>query len=399
MPEKNLPYPVIRLKKGREKSLLQKHPWVFSGAVDQQPGSLKEGDIVHLTSAEGKLLATGHFHAGNILVRCLDFEGRLIDMGFFRNRMADSLRLRERTGLPGRNTDCFRLIHGEGDGLPGLVADVYGNTLVIQTYTVGMHRQRELIAQAAMETLPFLSAVYDKSRETMSKHGTVVAHDGFLFRKDGYSTPDYVMENGMKLKVDFESGQKTGFFLDQRENRQLLGGYSKDKTVLNTFCYTGGFTISAFNGGALEVVSVDSSARAIAGLEENIRLNDIIGNHQAVTADVMTFMKGDDRLFDIVVLDPPAYAKHLSQTRNAMIGYRTLNTEGMKKVKPGGLLFTYSCSQAVDRELFRKLVFQAALQAGRNVRILHQMSQPSDHPVSIFHPEAEYLKGLVLYIN
>lgn len=391
-------YPVIRLKKGREKSLRQKHPWVFSGAVDQQAKGLQEGDLVQVVSSEGDLLATGHFHGGNILVRCLDFEGSIVNPDFFKRRISQSMQLRLRAGLPNPHTNCFRLIHGEGDGLPGLVADVYGNTLVIQTYTAGMHRHREWIAEAAIDRLPFLSAVYDKSRETMAKHGTVLSEDGFLIRNDGYTPPAFVTENGMKLTVDFEQGQKTGFFIDQRDNRSLLGGYSKGKSVLNTFCYTGGFTISAFRGGADEVVSVDSSARAIAGLESNIRLNEISKGHHAVTGDVMHFLKGDDKQYDIVVLDPPAYAKHLSQTRNAMIGYRTLNTAGIKKVKPGGLLFTFSCSQAIDRELFRKLVFQSALQAGRDARILHQLSQPADHPVSIFHPEAEYLKGLVLYI-
>ena len=391
-------YPVIRLKKGREKSLLQKHPWVFSGAVDQQAKGLLEGDLVHVISANGTLLATGHFHAGNILVRCLDFQGSIINRDFFGRRIRQSLMLRQRAGLPNPHTNCFRLFHGEGDGLPGLVADVYGNTLVVQTYTAGMHRHLEWIAEAALEQLPFLSAVYNKSRETMSKHGKVLSEDGFLIRKDGYESPAYVIENGMKLTVDFEKGQKTGFFIDQRDNRNLLGSYSKGKKVLNTFCYNGGFTVSAFLGGADEVVSVDSSARAMAGLEENLKLNEISRCHESITADVMNFMKGDDRQYDIVVLDPPAYAKHLSQTRNAMIGYRTLNTAGIKKVKPGGLLFTFSCSQAIDRELFRKLVFQSTLQAGRDARILHQLSQPADHPVSIFHPEAEYLKGLVLYI-
>ena len=395
----NIPYPAIRLKKGKERSLLQKHPWVFSGAIQSEPSGLKEGDIVQVISHDQQYLATGHFHKGTITVRCFDFTGSMPDQELFRRKIKTAAALRTSIGLPSANTDCYRLIHGEGDGFPGLIIDVYGNTAVIQCYTIGMYHLRKEHARILTEEINGLVAVYDKSAETMSKHGAVSAGDDFLIQPDNYQPSSFVIENGLKFHVDFIHGQKTGFFLDQRENRTLLGNYAEGKSVLNTFCYTGGFSLSALRGGATLVHSVDSSKRAIEGVERNLSLQTFTGQHESFCMDVMTYLKQSEQHYDVIILDPPAYAKHLNQTANAMIGYRNLNTEGLRKIKRGGILFTFSCSQAIDKELFRKLIFQSALQAGREVKILHQLSQPPDHPVSIYHPEAEYLKGLVLYID
>jgi 23S rRNA (cytosine1962-C5)-methyltransferase len=392
-------YPVIRLKPGKERSLLQRHPWVFSGAIARQPNDLQEGDLVVVESSQGAFLAIGHFHKGTITVRCLSFSDGPIDEHFIRERISACIMLRRAIGLPNKNTDCFRLIHGEGDGFPGLVVDVYGNVAVVQTYTLGMHRLRHQVTEAITELAPYITAVYDKSRESMAKQGIDGIEDGYLKKSPNHVDQETVLENGLQIGVDYIQGQKTGFFLDQRDNRNLLRSYSKDKSVLNTFCYTGGFSIAALEGGANLVHSVDSSARAMEGTRQNVERTEHVQRHEGFTKEVMPFLKSCDRKYDVVVLDPPAYAKHLSQVSQAMIGYRNLNTEGLKSVSPGGLLFTFSCSQAVDRELFRKLIFQAGLQAGRNLRILHQLTQPADHPVSIYHPEAEYLKGLVLHVS
>ncbi len=395
----NLPYPVIRLKKGKERSLLQKHPWVFSGAIHHEPAELENGDLVQVHSYTGEYLATGHFNRGTISIRCLDFTGSTLDEKFFIHKIRNCIALRKSIGLPGLQTNCYRLIHGEGDAMPGLIADIYGDTLVLQTYTAGMQKLKGILTKVISEELPFLNAIYDKSAETMSKHGNTPAPDTFLYKKPDYRQGDTVKEHNICYSVDFISGQKTGFFLDQRENRQLLKHYSANKKILNTFCYTGGFSLAALDGNAKEVHSVDSSARAMEGLEKNLLLNNFKGAHQPFTTDVMSFLKTAAHDYDIIILDPPAFAKHLNQTANAMIGYRNLNTEGIKHVKPGGLLFTFSCSQAIDKELFRKIIFQSALQASREIKILHQLSQPPDHPVSIYHPEAEYLKGFVLFVQ
>lgn len=394
-----LPYPIIQLKKGKEKSLLQKHPWVFSGAIAKEPVTLSNGDVVQVHSNKGEYLATGHFQRGTISVRCLDFEGKILDDAFFREKIRRCLLLRKHLLFPNEQTNSFRLIHGEGDGMPGLIADVYGNTVVLQSYTLGMQTIKKMLAPLLLEEMPFVDAVYDKSGETMAKHGHEKSENVFLAKKDNYIPDEKVVEHGIQLSVDFIHGQKTGFFLDQRDNRQLVEQYSKGRTVLNTFSYTGGFSLAALQGGAIEVHSVDSSARAIEGLELNIKANQFQGKHQSITSDVMTYLRQLAMQYDIIILDPPAYAKHLNQVSNAMIGYRNLNTEGLKHVKPGGLLFTFSCSQAVDKELFRKIIFQSAIQAHREVKIIHQLTQPADHPVSIYHPEAEYLKGLVLFVE
>jgi 23S rRNA (cytosine1962-C5)-methyltransferase len=393
-----LPYPVIQLKKGKERSLLQKHPWVFSGAIHHEPSSLENGDTVQVQSFSGEYLATGHFQRGTISVRCIDFTGALIDEEFLRQKIRRCISLRKVLHLPGMETNCYRLIHGEGDEMPGLIADIYGNTIVLQTYTLGMHYLKPLLTAILPQEILTIDAIYDKSAETMNKHGNNVEQDAFLFKKSDYSANDYVIENGIKFSIDFIGGQKTGFFLDQRENRQLLTHYASGKSILNTFCYTGGFSLAALEGNAKEVNSVDSSSKAMEGLEKNLLLNNFSARHTSHTTDVMSFLKTTEEKYDILVLDPPAFAKHLNQTSNAMIGYRNLNTEGLKHIESGGLLFTFSCSQAIDKELFRKIIFQSALQAKREVKILHQLSQPPDHPVSIYHPEAEYLKGFVLMV-
>ncbi len=394
-----LTYPSIRLKKGKERSLLQKHPWVFSGAIEHEPPGLKEGAIVQVISQNKEYLATGHWHKGTITVRCFDFSGSIPDTHLFRRKIQAAIQLRNAIYLPKENTNCYRLIHGEGDGFPGLIVDIYGNTAIIQCYTAGMYQLRQMLAAIILEEIPCLTAIYDKSNETMSKHGADSEGDDFLIQSENYTPPEFIEENGIKFHVDFINGQKTGFFLDQRENRKLLGSFTNGKTVLNTFCYTGGFSLFALEGGAKLVHSVDSSKRAIEGVEKNLTLQSYTGSHQSYCMDVIPFLKQVTETYDVIILDPPAYAKHLNQTSNAMIGYRNLNTEGIRKVREGGILFTFSCSQAIDKDLFRKLVFQSALQAGREVKILHQLSQPADHPVSIYHPEAEYLKGLVLYVE
>ena len=393
--------PVITLKKGKERSLLFRHPWVFSGAVESEPKNLAEGDTVIVNANDGSYLATGHFHKGTILVRCITFEEEIIDQHFWTEKIRSAVHFREKTGIINPDhTNAFRLIHGEGDGCPGLVIDIYGNTAIIQTYTVGMHRVKQELTVGISEVLGNrIYAIYDKSSDTMDKQSKIVTENKFLWKSEQYHPEEYIYENNLKFAIDFVEGQKTGFFIDQRENRLLLKGYSKGKSVLNTFCYTGGFSVSALAGGATLVHSVDSSAKAMEATAKNIALNFPSGNHEGFTSDVMNYFKKTDALYDVIILDPPAYAKHLSQVKNAMVGYRNLNTEGLKRINSGGILFTFSCSQAVDKELFRKIIFQSAVQAKRKVRIMHQLSQPADHPVNIYHPEAEYLKGLVLFVE
>jgi 23S rRNA (cytosine1962-C5)-methyltransferase len=389
------------LKNGKERSILFKHPWIFSGAVAKEDKDLKEGDIVRVISSNNEFLAIGHFHKGTILVRCISFEDVAINQDFWDKKIESAYAFRKTIGLTdSKITNTFRLIHGEGDGCPGLVIDVYNNTAIIQTYTTGMHLAKQNIKDALINILgDKLVAIYDKSAETMSKQGGEESEDAYLWKANSDNEAFVAHENGYQFSIDWINGQKTGFFIDQRENRELVKRYSKDKNVLNTFCYTGGFSVYALGGGAKRVVSVDSSKRAIEGTEKNIALNFTNVDHVSYVQDVMSYLKAEEEKFDLIILDPPAYAKHLSQVKQAMVGYRNLNSEGLKKIKSGGLLFTFSCSQAVDAVLFRKLIFQAAVQAKRNVRILHQLSQPPDHPINIYHPEGEYLTGLVLYVE
>jgi 23S rRNA (cytosine1962-C5)-methyltransferase len=393
-------YPVLRLKKGKERSVINRHPWIFSGALHPEPSGLSDGDLVHVENAEGEIIATGHFHKSSITVRCLSFEKSVIDQAFWNDKVLTAWNYRTKLGLASAtDTNAFRLIHGEGDGFSGMVADFYNGVCVIQFYTAGMAKHRDEIVQALRHVIQNnVLAIFDKSAETLSRYEKESA-DAFLW-KSGNELPDCISENGILFRADYEGGQKTGFFLDQRENRELIRKYAKGKSVLNTFCYTGGFSLYALAGEAALVHSIDSSKRAMEGVEHNIQLNGFQDkNHRGFCSDVMPYLKNTGNDYDLIILDPPAFAKHLSQAKQAMIGYRNLNTEGLKRIRPGGILFTFSCSQVIDRELFRKIVFQSALQAGRNVKIMHHLSQPPDHPVSIYHPEAEYLKGLALYVE
>ena len=392
----------IFLKRGREESLGRKHPWVFSGAIARMDGKPAEGDIVDVYSSEGEFLARGHYQIGSITVRVLTFSPEEITPEWWVKRMRAAYDVRCAAGLTENSaTDCYRLVHGEGDNLPGLVLDIYGDTAVVQAHSVGMYVSRHEICSALRIVYgDRLRAVYDKSSQTLPYKAETGAVDGYLYGGSDGVTERVVTENGNRFYVDWGSGQKTGFFLDQRENRELVKRYSMGRTVLNTFSYTGGFSVYAMAGGAAEVVSVDSSAIAVKLAERNVELNFGFGaRHVGVTADVFDYLKENGRRFDLIILDPPAFAKHHKVLGNATKGYTRLNARAISQIAPGGILFTFSCSQAVSSELFRTMVFTAAAIAGRNVRILHQLTQPADHPVNIYHPEGEYLKGLVLYVE
>jgi 23S rRNA (cytosine1962-C5)-methyltransferase len=389
----------VTLKPGKDTSLRRFHPWVFSGAIDQIHAEVQEGDLVEVFDSNDNYIGTGHCQIGSIAIRVFAFKNEKIDFGFWKSKLQQAVDFRKHIGLIGNpNTNVYRLFYAEGDGLPGLIIDYYNGTAVLQTHSIGMHLVKDQITKALKEIYgDELKAVYDKSEETMPKQSDVQASNGYLF---GALHSNEVIENGHKFFVDWEGGQKTGFFIDQRENRELLAKYSKGKSVLNTFCYTGGFSVYAAKAGASFVHSVDSSKKAIELTERNIQLNGIAENtHQSFAMDVFDFLKGRDNTYDIIVLDPPAFAKHRDTKHNAIMGYRRLNAEAIKQIKPGGILFTFSCSQVVDRYSFNSTVMAAAIDTKRNVRILHHLSQPADHPVNIFHPEGEYLKGLVVYVE
>ena len=391
----------IFLKRGKEESLARRHPWIFSGAIERIEGDPEEGDVVDVYARSGEFLARGHYQIGSITVRVLSFEQEEIDAAWWEARLRAAWAVRWAIGLiDSPDTDCYRLVHGEGDNLPGLVIDIYGDVAVVQAHSVGMYRSRQAICEALRTVYgDRLAAVYDKSAQTLPYKAETGAVDGYLYG-GGASTERIVTEHGNRFHVDWGVGQKTGFFLDQRENRALVGHYSAGRTVLNTFSYTGGFSVYALAGGAREVVSVDSSATAVALAVRNAELNfgpDV--HHEGVASDVFDYLKTTDKQFDLIILDPPAFAKHHKVLGNATKGYTRLNARALSQIAPGGILFTFSCSQAVSRELFRTTVFTAAAIAGRRVRILHQLTQPADHPVNIYHPEGEYLKGLVLYVE
>ena len=392
-------YKKILLKKGKEESLQRFHPWVFSGAIAQMDNSIEEGDLVTVFAHNGTLIGNGHYQIGSIAVRMLTFDETAINEAFFEQRLVDALRVRQALGLMRDDNNAFRLVHGEGDFLPGLVVDIYGNTAVMQAHSPGMHFGRNLIAQA-LTRLPggLVRNVYYKSETTLPYKAQLDPQNDYII--GSYDT-DVAMENGLKFHVDWLKGQETGFFVDQRENRRLLEHYSKDRKVLNMFCYTGGFSFYAMRGGAQMVHSVDSSAKAISLTNENVRLNfPDDPRHEAFAEDAFKFLDNMDQdAYNLIILDPPAFAKHKSALRNALIGYRKLNAKAFEKIAPGGILFTFSCSQAVNKEQFRLAVFSAAAQSRRRVRILHQLTQPADHPINIYHPEGEYLKGLVLYVE
>ena len=397
-------HPRIFLRRGKEESLLRRHPWIFSGAIGRvecPSDTIAEGEIVDVHTAAGDFIARGHYQIGSIAVRVLTFAQEPIDAAWWRARIRSACEVRRTLGLIGNAaTTCYRLVHGEGDSLPGLVIDIYGTTAVVQCHSVGMYRSRMQIAEALREVYgERLAAVYDKSSQTVPYKAGLNAVDGYLMGKVATPTQE-VSENGHRFLVNWEEGQKTGFFLDQRCNRELVERYAAGRTVLNTFCYTGGFSVYAAAGGAKEVCSVDASERAVQLADENMRLN--FGDsfpHTTLACDAVEYLKQIGDRYDLIILDPPAFAKHHQVLGNAMQGYKRLNARALSQIRPGGILFTFSCSQAVTKELFRTTVFSAAAIAGRNVRILHQLAQPADHPINIYHPEGEYLKGLVLYVE
>lgn len=389
----------IKLKPRKEESILRHHPWVFSGAIDTLPDGLEEGDTVKVTGADGSVLGVGHYQIGSIAVRILEFGDADISDAFFRRRLEAAFRLRKTLSLIRPDNNCFRLVHGEGDFLPGLVIDIYGDTAVLQAHSPGMHYERLRIANALTEIPDAkIRNVYYKSDTTLPFKARLDPQNDYLVGKfDG----NIAVENGLRFNIDWLRGQKTGFFVDQRENRALLEKYAKNRNVLNMFCYTGGFSVYALRGGAAKVDSVDSSAKAAALTDANVELN-FPGDprHKTHAVDAFRFLADMDKdEYDLIVLDPPAFAKHRSALKNGLLGYRKLNAKAFEKIKSGGILFTFSCSQVVSREMFRLAVFTAASQSGRKVRILHQLTQPADHPVDISHPEGEYLKGLVLYVE
>ena len=392
-------YKKIYLKPGKEESLKRFHPWVFSGAIAKIEGEPEEGEVVDVYTSKKEFIACGHYQIGSIAVRVLTFQQEEINREFWKRRLAVALDLRRSLNLvdnPVNNT-C-RLVHGEGDNLPGLIIDVYGKTAVMQAHSAGMHVDRMEIAEALSEVMgDIVQHIYYKSETTLPFKADLGPENGFI---KGGSPENVALENGLKFHVDWLKGQKTGFFVDQRENRHLLERYSKGRNVLNMFCYTGGFSFYAMRGGANLVHSVDSSAKAIDLTNQNVELN-FPGDerHQAFAEDAFKYLDRMGDQYDLIILDPPAFAKHRDALRNALRGYSKLNAKAFEKIKPGGILFTFSCSQVVDKKDFRNAVFTAAAQSGRSVRILHQLTQPGDHPVNIYHPEGEYLKGLVLYVE
>ncbi len=388
------------LKDKRDAAVRRFHPWVFSGAVAKKKGNPQDGEWVKVLSAQGEVVGMGHYHDGSICVRLLSFQDQEINAEFWAAKIQKAYHYRQVLDLDDKDqTNCFRLIHAEGDGLPGLIIDFYNGVAVMQCHSIGMHRDREAIVAALQVVLgKKLKAVYDKSAESLPGNYGATFKNEYVF---GQATPGEVKEHGKRFWVDWESGQKTGFFLDQRENRRLLGQYVDGKKVLNAFCYTGGFSIYALEAGAKMVHSVDVSAKAMELTDKNVALNEFSADqHVSYTADVMKFLDQQEAgVYDVMVVDPPAFAKSMEKRHNAVKGYMRLNALALKKISPGGILFTFSCSQVVNKQLFYDSIVAAAIEAGRQIRVMHQLSQPADHPVSLFHPEGEYLKGLVVYVE
>ena len=394
-------YPIIKLRRGKDEAVKRYHPWIFSGAIETAAPDLQAGDLVTVVDSKNNILGTGFAEAGNIAVKILAFENVKIDKFFWKERLNKAFELRKLMGLTdNEHTNCYRLVHSEGDELPGLIIDIYNKTAVVQAQTEGMALNVKAIAETLMNIEGLnINSVYNKSSEAMQRMGKDAVEDGYLV--EGESDVDYVKENDSKFIVDWEEGQKTGFFLDQRYNRDLVRQLAKGKNVLNTFCYTGGFSVTALKGGANKVVSVDCSKKAIAACEKNIALNGFdIKENPSVAEDAKLFLqnmkKGE---FDLIILDPPAFAKNHKSLHRGLQGYKFINYEAMTKIKEGGLLFTFSCSQAVDKAQFQSIVMAAAIEAGRKAQIIFQLDQPDDHPVNIYHPEGAYLKGLVLKID
>lgn len=402
----------IFLKSHKEESLKRFHPWVFSGAIarivldaEHKTSEPEEGELVCVKSAANEVLGIGHWQIGSIAVRILAFGIAELPADFWNERIKAAYKVREAIGLITPDNNTFRLIHGEGDFLPGLIVDVYADTAVVQAHSIGMHLARKIIAQALIDELPQIQNVYYKSDDTLPFKANIEGEKiGYLIQKEGEKTDEFwSLENGLQFRIDWLRGQKTGFFIDQRENRALVERYAANKDVLNMFCYTGGFSLYALRGGAKSVDSVDVSQKAIDLVNINVARNfPKAKNHTAVAADAfeyLTAQKAQNRTYDLIILDPPAFAKHRDALKNALRGYQRINAKAIEMIRPGGILFTFSCSQAVDKEAFRLAVFSAAAQVGRKVRILHQLHQPQDHPINIYHPEGEYLKGLVLYVE
>ncbi len=392
-------YKKIYLKRGKEESLKRFHPWVFSGAIHHADDGIQEGEIVRVLTNEGEFIAVGHYQVGSIAVRVLSFHDVAIDESFWESRLTAAFDVRKAIGVAQNpNNNTYRLVHGEGDNLPGLIIDCYGQTAVMQAHSVGMHVCREAVCKALVKVMgDNILHVFYKSETTLPFKAGLGQENDFLY---GGSDDNIAIENGLKFRVDWLRGQKTGFFVDQRDNRALLESYSKGRSVLNMFCYTGGFSVYAMRGGAKLVHSVDSSAKAIDLTNANVDMN-FPGDerHHAFCDDAFKYLDANDDKYDLMILDPPAFAKHRAALHNALKGYTRLNVKGFERIKNGGILFTFSCSQVVTKEQFRNAVFTAAAQAGRKVRILHQLHQPADHPINIYHPEGEYLKGLVLYVE
>lgn len=391
-------YKTIKLRNGKDQSLKRFHPWIFSGAIARMDDGIAEGDIVRVVDSKEEFLATGHYQIGSIAVRVLSFTDIEINDSFWFSRLDKALQARRACNIIRPDNNTYRLVHGEGDRLPSLIIDIYDNAAIIQAHSVGMHMQRKDIARQ-LRTLygDKLTCIYYKSETTLPYKADLSEESGFLY---GKASDVVATENGLKFYIDWLKGQKTGFFIDQRDNRSLIEKYSQGKKVLNMFCYTGGFSVYALRGGASMVHSVDSSERAIEMTNRNIALNfPDAANHEAYATDAFSYLRDMDNSYDLIVLDPPAFAKHKDALRNALKGYTRLNAKAMQKIKPGGILFTFSCSQAVNKDQFRLAVFTAAAQSHRFVRVLHQLHQPTDHPINIYHPEGEYLKGLVLYIE
>ena len=389
----------VQLKPKKEESLLRFHPWVFSGAIQRIDGKPVEGELVEVIDNQGHFLAIGHYQIGSITVRVVSFEYEKIDTDFWFKKINQAYLVRVALGLvnpPTNNT--YRLVHGEGDLLPGLIVDIYDDTAVFQAHSVGMHLIRQTIAEAIVAAVPAVKNVFYKSETTLPFNAPITPEDGYLIGKasDNFKA----IENGLEFQVDWLKGQKTGFFVDQRENRALLEKYAKGKTVLNMFCYTGGFSVYALRGGASLVHSVDSSAKAIELTDKNIAINyPNAENHFSFAEDAFKFLNDKREAYDLIILDPPAFAKHRDAVHNALKGYKKLNLKALQQIKPNSILFTFSCSQVISKDQFRLAVFSAAAEARRNVRILHQLTQPADHPINIYHPEGEYLKGLVLFVE
>ena len=390
----------VNLKPAKEKSLLRKHPWVFSGAIKNVEKDTKDGSIVEIFSNKEKYLATGHYNQGNISVRIFEFERQEINEEYWKKKIIKAYEQRINTIEISSTNNVYRLIHAEGDQMPGFICDIYNKVAIFQFHSIGMWKHKDVFTKIIFELLP-LDVIYDKSEKTLPKIyiDEYKIQNSYLFQKKEI-TNTKVIENGNEFLIDWENGQKTGFFIDQRENRQYLGELAKDKKILNTFCYSGGFSIYALNNGAKEVHSLDSSQKAIDLLEDNLNfIADFKNNHKSIIDDAKEYMKNLNDQYDIIILDPPAFAKHMKVKHKALQGYKRLNTRAIEQIRPNGILFTFSCSQVIDNNLFRHMVLSSAIAAGRNVSILKQMHQPADHPINIFHPESEYLKGLVLKVE